>query len=468
MKILILGRGHKVVDILDSFNARKGEVTVVTSDDSLLHDLLERRVTRVYADPKLVKLAEQKIDIGADDLVVVTDYHEASLRETLDNVTAQKLPATILAVTHLSIGDLAAAYPHVFFKSERAIYRNEMRDLVRRVATTNKVASLRTIAKAAGRVVVVIWGNPDPDAIASAYALRELIADDVPEFTISYLGEYKRPENKAMVDILKIPTVHWTPDLIRPGSAVATVDAQPSFFELNGQLKFDIVIDHHPLTELGGLRFADVRPTYGSTSTILTEYYVNTGVRMSRKVATALFYGLKVDTGNLTRNVSDADVNAFRYLRNHADENMVRTIELSQMPATMLDFFGIAIANKKIARDMAFAYIGQLENPETCVYIADFLIKLSGVSWSVVACRTKEKIVVVFRSDGFRKHAGKVAEELFKEFGTAGGHRTMARAEMALVELQKGQLPEVSDVSIERWLLTRLALVRKPMRKFLT
>ena len=466
MKVLLLGRGHKIVDILDSFTARRGEATVVTADDSLLHELLERRVPRIYADPAKVRLAEHHVTLAPDDLVVVSDYQEPSLVATLTNILAQNPGCQVLAFTHLSTTELAPRHPGVIFKSERAIYRNEMRDLVRRMGTTAKVAALRAIAREKGKVMVVIWGNPDPDAIASAYALRELLAADAPDFTISHLGDYQRPENKAMVDILRIPTVRFTPELAGPGTALATVDAQPSFFSQNGRLPFDIVIDHHPLSDLGATRFADVRPTYGSTSTILTEYYVNTGVRMSRKVATALFYGLRVDTGNLTRNVSDADVNAFRYLRNVADENMVRTIELSQMPPSMLDFFGIAIANKKIARDMAVSYIGQVENPETCVYIADFLIKLSGISWAVVACRTKEKVVVIFRSDGFRKHAGKVAELLFKEWGSAGGHRTMARAEMAMPALAR-EVPEVSDVAIERWLLTRLSTVRKPMRKFL-
>ncbi len=466
MKIVLLGRGHKVVDILDSFNARRGEISVITSDDSILHDLLERHAERHYADPRKADLAALGLSTTLDDLIVISDYQEGTLRETLDNIVAQKPAGTIVAVTHQSTAEVAPKYPQVIFKSERGIYRNEMRDLVRRMTTSNRVTQLRQIAKEAGRLVIVIWGNPDPDAIASSYALRELVLPETPEVTIAYMGEYKRPENKAMVDVIKIPTVRYEPGMIPAGAAVATVDAQPSFFSGNGAMRFDIVIDHHPLTDLGSPRFADVRPTYGATSTIMTEYYLNSGVRMNRKVATALYYGLKTDTGNLTRNVSDADVNAFRYLRNQADENMIRTIELSQMPVAMLDFFGIAIANKKIVRDMAFAYIGQVENPETCVYIADFLIKLSGISWVIVACRTLDKVVVVFRSDGFRKHAGKVAEMLFREHGSAGGHRTMARAELPLEGLVK-EGTDVSDVGVERWLLTRLSMIRKPMRKFL-
>ena len=90
-----------------------------------------------------------------------------------------------------------------------------------------------------------------------------------------------------------------------------------------------------------------------------------------------------------------------------------------------------------------------------CVHVADFFIKLTGISWAVLACRSKDRVVVVFRSDGFRKHAGHLAEGLFMEYGSAGGHRTMARAELEISRLQ-GELREPTDVAIEDWLLKRL------------
>ena len=216
------------------------------------------------------------------------------------------------------------------------------------------------------------------------------------------------------------------------------------------------------------MKIVDVDPYVGRTSAkrgsprSLSGYYQAAGIRMSKKIATALFYGLKVDTGNLTRNVSDADVAAFRYLRMRTDENMVRTIELSQLPVETLDYFAIAIANKKIRREVAFAYLGNISNPDMCVHVADFFIKLTGISWALVACRSKDRVVVVFRSDGFRKHAGHMAEALFQEYGTAGGHRTMARAELELARVQS-ELREPSDVAIEDWLLKRLGTKLKAL-----
>jgi nanoRNase/pAp phosphatase (c-di-AMP/oligoRNAs hydrolase) len=454
-----------MVDILESFHAPRADVAVISTDSATLQALAGRPIRRVAADPATTTLAEHGLAVGPNDLLLVAEYEEGPLRSILANLTAQHPSAVTLVFTPLPVRELSREFPDFLIRSDRSLYKTEMRDLIRRTGSQQKVNAIRRIVKEAAKAVVVIWGNPDPDALASAFGLRELLLPDCPDFTISYIGEFTRPENAAMVSMLKIPTIRNTPDLMK-GAATITVDAQPSFFSATGAVSFDVIIDHHPATVLGPHRFADVRPRYGSTSTILTEYYRDSGVRMSRRVATALYYGLKVDTANLTRNVSDADVIAFRFLHPRADANMIRTIELSQLPLSTLDFFQIAIANKKISGDTAFAFVGAVDNPDICVHIADFFIKLSGISWAVVACRTPEKIVVVFRSDGFRKHAGKVAEAVFIDYGTAGGHRTMARAELPL-ERVRPEISETTDLAIENWLLVKLVGKLKGLTKFL-
>lgn len=443
MKIYLMGRGHRLHQIRDALGLSRLQAQVVEGD-----------LGKVTFGP-------EPYPISADDLIIVTDFEEVPLRGMLDGLLKQMLPAKVMVFTPVPSRTLLRDYPDFLFRDESLIYKNELRELQRKAAGLQKVETIRNLVRGFP-FLTIIWGNPDPDAIASSYALLELVKDFAKEAMIAYTGEFTRPENAAMVSILKIPMRKFTWDLLRPETVVATVDAQPSFFRPDDRLKFDVIIDHHPLSDLGEPKFADVRPTYGSTSTIFTEYYQAAGIRMSKKIATALFYGLKVDTGNLTRNVSDADVSAFRYLRMRTDENMVRTIELSQLPVETLDYFAIAIANKKIRREVAFAYLGTIPNPDMCVHVADFFIKLTGISWAVLACRSKDRVVVVFRSDGFRKHAGHLAEALFTEYGTAGGHRTMARAELELPRLLS-ELREPSDVAIEDWLLKRLGTKLKSL-----
>ncbi len=67
------------------------------------------------------------------------------------------------------------------------------------------------------------------------------------------------------------------------------------------------------------------------------------------------------------------------------------------------------------------------------------------------------------RSDGFRKHAGNLAESLFTGYGSAGGHRTMARAELELARIVP-ELREPTDVAIEEWLIRRLGTKLKSLK----
>lgn len=455
MKIILLGRGHRIGDILDAVHARRGDTLVVSLDEDTLRTMTSRGMRTLRADPQAVRLAEHGVKVEDDDLVIATDYLEPTLRATLSNLQAQRLGGTLLVFTPLPARELGKDFPAAVIRSDRQIYKAEMRELVRRNLSRRKVDALRQIARESARMTVIIWGNPDPDALGSAFALRELLQRDCRDLAISYMGEFTRPENAAMVSLLKIPTVKFSPDLVGPGTTAVLVDAQPSFFDPALNMKFDVVIDHHPETELPPCRFADVRPRYGATSTILSEYFRDTGARLSRRAATGLFYGLRTDTANLTRNVSDPDILAFRHLRTLSDETVLRTIELQQMPPDTLDYFGIAIATQQIRQDAIFSYIGTVENPDLCVHIAEFFIKISGIGWAIVACRAPGKVVVVFRADGMRKHAGKAAEEAFGEFGTAGGHRTMARAELPLARLAAA-VPDPTDVAIESWLLQRL------------
>src|SRR5882672_2033910 len=344
MKIYLMGRGHRLEQIRDALGLSRLSAQLIDHERDI------------------IKFGAPAWPIFPEDLIIVTDFEEATLRVTLDNLARQELPAKVMVFTPVPSRNMLRDYPDFLFRDESLIYKNELRELQRKAAGLHKVESIQNLVRGFP-FLCVVWGNPDPDAIASSYALMELVQGFAPEATIAYMGEFTRPENSAIVNVLKIPMRKFTWDLLKSGTVVATVEAQPSFFKADDRLKFGIIVDHHPLGDLGEPKFSDVRPTYGSTSTIFTEYYQAAGIRMSKKIATALFYGLKVDTGNLTRNVSEADVAAFRYLRMRTDENMVRTIELSQLPVETLDYFAIAIANKKIRREVAFAYLGNIPNP---------------------------------------------------------------------------------------------------------
>ena len=67
-----------------------------------------------------------------------------------------------------------------------------------------------------------------------------------------------------------------------------------------------------------------------------------------------------------------------------------------------------------------FAHLGQVMNPDVCVLIADFFMRINSVNWSIVSGLCDKTLVLVLRNDGIRENAGKVAKESFGLIGPAG------------------------------------------------
>ena len=405
-------------------------------------------------DPGATQLNALGLTMGDQDVAIIVEDDPQKLRAAVANLTPQVNAENLVVIT--ADETIRRDHPDIILRSETSMYREEFHEMLKRIQARKKLVEIRDIARAAAKVLVIIWGNPDPDAMACAFALRTLLEGDVKAFEIAYTGVLERPENIAMADTLDIPLTRFSMDLITPGTSVFAVDAQPSFFRFDGPVSFDVVIDHHPKEEEPVCKVADVRTTYGATSTILTEYFLHNRRKIPRRVATALFYGLKTDTNNLTRNVSEADIRAFRLLRNLSDENLIRTIELSQMPMEVLGIFDQAIARKRIAGKTLLAHIGEVRNTDYPVHIADFFMRISGISVVVVSVRFENKLVVIFRSNGLRIDIGRVAERVLSSYGTAGGHRTMARAELDLPKIA-AESGSTSDEAVERWLVEKLA-----------
>ena len=59
---------------------------------------------------------------------------------------------------------------------------------------------------------------------------------------------------------------------------------------------------------------------------------------------------------------------------------------------------------------------------------------------------------MIFRCDGYRKSAGKLATRAFGEYGSAGGHKDSARAEVSLKRL------EISEEEFDTLTLKRLTM----------
>jgi len=317
-------------------------------------------------------------------------------------------------------------------------------DTVTRSASRNsaqaRLNGLYDVFAREDEVLIVI--NADPDALASAMAVKRLLAYRVGSVTIGYPNEIRRLNNMTMVERLKIPIerLHTLP--VRDFSKRVLLDSQPPHHSCFEKLDFDVVIDHHPVTEGWDADFIDIRPEYGAVSSMMVEYLRAAGIKPSVALATALFYGIKVDTQNFEKkNMQLADSISFRYLFDIANRNLVRKFELTELRRSELKYFKIALNEVKASKRRAYVHLGRVGTPDVLVIIADFLNHVDQFDWVLVSGIHGEKLIVIFRCDGYRKNAGKLAEKTFGEFGPAGGHREAARAEVPLknLPLREGQ-----------------------------
>lgn len=305
----------------------------------------------------------------------------------------------------------------------------------------------------ADNVLVLLY--PDPDSMASALAVKRLLWKQVQRVVIAYIGEIQRLENQAMMELLQIPLVRTSQVDMGYFQKRVLVDSQPHHYEAFGRLTYDAIIDHHPLAAEVTAPFVDIRPEYGATATILIEYLRAAGIKPSTNLATALLYAIKTDTANFERDATEQDVKEFRYVFQFANMNLLRKIELSELRLSDLRYFRLALERMVVTKKGLFAHLGEVETPDMCVQIADFFMRVHGMKWTFVSGLYRGRLVVIIRNDGYRKDAGRLARRAFGPFGSAGGHRGAARAEVPLETLREIGV-EVSDRTVQRFVRERL------------
>lgn len=330
-----------------------------------------------------------------------------------------------------------------------------------------KLQKLKEVCEDAESVWVVIYANPDPDALASALALKKILETSDRRVTIGYTGAIGRPENASMIRQLRIPALPISEEETARADIIALVDSQPQFFEDFHLPSCDIVIDHHPVPP-GQIpaRFTDIRPNYLSTSSIMAEYLRAAGTHLTRNLASALFYGIRTDSRHFMDDLSSGDIEAITWLSRKADRDIVRRIEFSQFSREGLDYFTIALVRRRFVKGVMFSHLGPVPFFDICVQVADFLIRVENVSWALVSGVVGDTLVIVFRNDGMKKAAGLLARNAFGDRGSAGGHKSMGRAQVKQDALPKGLLL-TDDRGIEEYVLGSLAKISPVFRPIL-
>ncbi len=277
------------------------------------------------------------------------------------------------------------------------------------------------------KVYIQTHNFPDPDAIASAYGLSVLLRIRGIDAQITYNGSIDKTVTAKMVRRLGIKVVESeSADELENDDEIIIVDAQKGNANIINMNGTEIIcIDHHPIYINEDYQFSDIRPEVGACASIIASYYVENDIDIPKNVATALLYGIKVDTADMKRGVSDLDMEMFYILHGLADNDVLYDLDSSIIEMSDLKSYSTAISSVDIYESVCFADAGKNCPDALIANIADFLITLNGIELTVIYSVKADGIKLSIRSNS-NYRAGYITNIALEGIGSGGGHDNMA------------------------------------------
>ena len=412
------------------------EVEFLVESRPLARRLHDAGINVTLADPKRTD-SYLKADLTPGTCVIVEDRGRRSgLVKVLDAIgdaggTLVYVLGVGAACTQARQDELKARFPELHYLAMADLFGSALREEFSRSFSRLKVQQYQRYFADAGKVLILLHHDPDPDAMASGLALRTLLRRTRQTAIIGALRGVTRPENLRMQNLLDIHVEIIDPETLGDYERIALVDVQPHYF--GGLIDHvDLVIDHHPEQSGYNSVFKDIRSDYGSTCTILTEHLRAVDANISERTATAMLYAIKSDTLFFNRQANRVDIDAFSYLYPLADAAMIKKMEGAEITTERLDFIVRARQGGHLSEQVFCSFLGATPREDFIPYLADFYLQLEHVKWTIVAGIVGDNLVISVRNIGYLRNAGEFVRRYFGDIGSAGGHRAMAKAVVPL------------------------------------
>ena len=439
MRCLAVCHTELVVRLLEAVLTPAAELDLLFEGRALARKCQAAGRTVTVADPTRLD-SFVKADLSPTTVVIIEDNGRTGLRKVLEAVRGAG--GTLVYVLGTSPADvrrseaLRGDFPEVTSLTLAELTGPPLMTELGRSVTRQRVQQYQRYLADADRILILMHHDPDPDAMASALALRTVLRRTRQTAIIGCIHGVTRPENLRMVKSLDLGIEIVRPEQVREFEKIALVDVQPHYFA--GLLPHvDLVIDHHPEQPGYTAIFSDIRPDYGSTSTILTEHLRAVDIDISERTATAMLYAIKSDTLFFNRHANRADLDAFSYLYPLADSAMIRKMEGAEITGERLDYVIKGWQQGRLMDHVFCAFLGEPPRDDFIPYVADFYLQLENVQWTVISGVVNDTFVVSVRNLGYSRNAGDFVRRWFSDIGSAGGHRTMAKAVVPLEAFQQ-------------------------------
>ncbi len=291
------------------------------------------------------------------------------------------------------------------------------------------------------KVLIVCHDNPDPDALASALAMKHLCDSIGHSSTIIHGGMIEHQQNRAMVRLLDMDLrkliLDWEiEDLLNESDIVLCVDfSHPGSNNILPESCVPhIVIDHHTTENRPAGDVILVRSEFAATSSLVASVLMNSGVEMNSDIATALAFGIRTDTLGFTRSFNPVDLRALSWLGAWIDWDLMRMFQSPPRSREVLEIFKQALTDATLESGLMLAPISNMADRDALSQVADFLLPTEGVEIVVTYGVRMSKVILSARSNKDSVHLGKILSQNFAK-GSAGGHKSLAGGQIPFEEL---------------------------------
>ncbi len=441
MMYVILGCGSVGANLAHILKGKGNKVMIIDKDPTRVEALREQGLEAMVGDMREIDRLEFDIEATIAFLILTTQIDVTI--DTIETIHELAPSAYIIArandlaaknvLTNLEL-DYVIEVPEEIANS--VLRRLEIFESKR--AANNLVQTLRD-AEPDG-VGIFVHNNPDPDALAAAWALQHICDEYEVKSQIYHGGKVEHQENRAFVNVLGIKLHRLDDDaaveqILESVGKVALVDSNTPGANnvLPEDLIPNLIVDHHSTDKrIVGPEFVDVKEGMGAASTIMTRYLQQLVIKVDKKLASALLYGIRTDTNGFTRNTSPTDLTIAAYLSPLADHELLNMFESPPMSSETLDIMGRAIMHRESYGSYLFSCVGTSIERDALPQAADFLLKLEGISTTFVFGIVDTTIQISARSNDMRVHLGDMLRAAFGSVGSAGGHARYAGGQIPL------------------------------------
>lgn len=294
----------------------------------------------------------------------------------------------------------------------------------------------------ASSIAIVCHDNPDPDALASAMAMRHLCESLGHSAQIVHGGMVEHQQNQAMVKLLDLELrriiLEWeVDDLLKEVDLVICVDfSHPGANNiLPPSCVPHIVIDHHTSEVRPAGDVILVRSEFAATSSLVASVLMNADTEVTPEVATALAFGIRTDTLGFTRSFNAVDLRALSWLGAWIDWDMMRSFESPPRSQEVLNIFRQALNDANLENGLMLAPVKEMVDRDALAQVADFLLPTEGIEVVITYGVRRSKVILSARSSSESIHLGRTLSNTFAK-GSAGGHKSLAGGQISFEELE--------------------------------